>query len=235
MHDHRPHLLAIAVTLAAFGGLTNACGSGTPKPQPEPSPTASPEPGGEGEPAPQPTGQPTSEPGTEPGPKPAPPSSGFKGVPMGATDLLAEVEKIGINMKTPPEIGKIPLAQKKKMMMSFQKSLGFDNCGGCHAPGAKDGEFDFKKDTKNVQIARHMWNEYIVKLRGTDKKTIFCDSCHQGKQKLVPRENKDVAQAFMKAEYEAKLTRADAEEHNCQTCHGETFEMKIFEKLWSVK
>jgi hypothetical protein len=227
MHDRRPHLLALTVAVSAAVGLTN-CGPAKPTPQPAPGPTAAPEPTGDA-PEPQPTGeggtaqpQPTT-------PAPGPGVAKVTAVPMGASKMLADVEKIGVDMKKPIEIGKIPLGQKKKLMPLFQKALGFDACTDCHA-----SETDFKTETKNLLIARHMWNEYVVKLRETGNKPLFCDSCHQGHEHMIPRHDKDAVQAFMKAEYEAKLERADGEEHSCSTCHGDAFETAIFAKLWNI-
>ena len=64
---------------------------------------------------------------------------------------------------------------------------------------------------------------------------LFCDSCHQGNEHLLAREDKDALNKFMSANYEGKLSRADGEDHGCGTCHGDAFETKIFEKMWKIQ
>ena len=44
-------------------------------------------------------------------------------------------------------------------MPLFVKALGFEGCNGCHAEG------DFKKKTRNLKIAEHMYDEFVVAMR----------------------------------------------------------------------
>jgi hypothetical protein len=140
----------------------------------------------------------------------------------------AELKKIGLNLDKIPELEKLPLAQKKKVMPLLQKSLGYDTCQGCHAEG------DFKKETRNMKVAREMWRHFVVPLRSEKGGTLFCDSCHNGKEHVLARADKKAVQAFMEAEYEHKLAQASKAEMECGTCHGDAMETKIIEKLWKI-
>lgn len=137
--------------------------------------------------------------------------------------------KVGIDLKKPPKMDALSLSQKKKLMPFFQQALGFESCEGCHAEG------DFKKKTEHVQIAKKMWDNFVVEMRGEKGEALFCDSCHNGNSHLFDRSDNEAVQKFMSAEYTKKLTRADGNDQNCQSCHGDLFEMKIFKKLWQVK
>jgi hypothetical protein len=205
--------LILQVTLSACG------------PSPEPAtPTTS---GATDEPTT--TGDPGDAPAPDPTAKEGPTAEpGAPSVPVGPSQMLADLGKIGINMKKVPALEKIPLAQKKKIMPLFQKSLGLSDCTGCHIEG------DFKKETRNIQMARNMWNNYVVNLRDEKGENVFCDSCHSGKEQLLNRHDKDALQKFMETEYQDKMTLASGEEHSCSTCHTDAFETKIFEKLWKI-
>jgi hypothetical protein len=215
-----------AVALAAATAF--ACGPSKPPEQPEPGPGT--------EPTDQPEPGPSSEPGAgggKPGPDQPEPGPGPKStvdpVPVVETKMVEDLKKIGIDLKNVPQLQKLPLAKKKKVMDLFVKSLGFENCQGCHVEG------DFKKETKNIKLARSMWNEFVVKLRDAKGGTLFCDSCHNGKEHMIPRGDQDAVQKFMETEYEGKLTRADGSDHSCSSCHDDAFEPKIFEKLWKIQ
>jgi hypothetical protein len=113
-------------------------------------------------------------------------------------------------------------------MKLFVKALGMSSCEGCHTAG------DFKADTHNKRLATSMWNQFVKGLKAKGGEPLFCDSCHQGHQQLLARGDKKALSAFMKANYEDKLERSDKKEHNCQTCHSDPFEGKIFAKLWKI-
>ena len=84
-----------------------------------------------------------------------------------------------------------------------------------------------------MQIAEHMWDDFVVKLKGTSG-PLFCDSCHDGKHDFLTRSDKPAVTALMNT-YVSKLTKKGGDSASCQTCHGDDFEMKIFEKLWKIK
>ena len=231
--------LALALTLA---GIVAACGPATPEGQvPEggsAQPTASAPPTESGAPmtsaAPTASTPPTSS-GTPTASTPptstAPPAAAAPaGPPIMASKLADDLKKQGFDIaKLPPDISKMPDAQKKKIMPIFVKALGYENCNGCHAEG------DFKKRTRNTNIAKGMYNNFVAAMR--DEKgagTLFCDSCHQGKPKVLSRSDLKAVGKFMDEQYVNHMARADKKDHGCATCHGDTMEMKIFDKMWKV-
>ncbi|WP_437683791.1 hypothetical protein [Sorangium sp. So ce131] len=223
--------LALALWMGAFAG---ACGSATPPPET----AADKEFDGESPPG---DGAATAE---SEGAKPEKPAktadkapeadeaekdeSPAKSTPIQATKFEAELKKIGINLKKIPELEKLSSAQKKKVMPLLQKSLGLDTCQGCHAEG------DFKKETRDMKVAREMWRHFVVPLRSESGGTLFCDSCHGGNEHVLNRKDKKALQAFMEEEYQGKLSRANKEDMECGTCHGDAMETKIIEKLWNI-
>jgi hypothetical protein len=220
---------ALALGLAITATAAFACGPSTPTGEtPEPTGTA---------PTPAPTGEPAAggsapAPTPEPGgtTAPAPAAKGHDPVSVTPSKMDAKLKKLGIDVKKFPDLSKIPLAKKKKLMPLFQKSLGMDSCEGCHAEG------DFKKETKNIKMARNMWKHYVQGLKLDGGGTLFCDSCHAGQEHVLPaRSDKDAMEKFMAAEYEGKLSRTDGEDHSCTTCHTTMMEYKIFEDVWGIK
>lgn len=219
--------LALALLL---GGVVGACGP-TPEPNTPPTPTG--EPTSTAAPTATPTVEPTATPtptttatptATASTPPPAAPPS----QPIVASKLAADLKAIGLDLNKLPSLEKMPLATKKKVMPLFQKALGYEGCNGCHAEG------DFKKETRNLKIARNMWNSFVVPLREEKGGAIFCDSCHNGKPKILNRSDMTAVGKFMEAEYEDKMSRADKKSHSCGSCHGDPFEPKIQDKLWKV-
>jgi len=146
-----------------------------------------------------------------------------------ATKLAEELKKAGFDLaKLPPSISKMSDGQKKKIMPFFVKSLGYEDCKGCHVE-------DVKKKTRNTDIAKHMYDEFVVKMRD-DKggATLFCDSCHQGKPKIINRTDLKAVGKYMDEQYVNRLSHADKKAQECGSCHGDTMEMKIFDKMWKV-
>lgn len=212
--------LALALAAAATAA---ACGSPPPAdapPQGTPAPTSAP--------TAAPTAAPTSLP--TPAPTSAAPANpaADRNVALATSKLVEDMKKIGIDFKKAATLEKLSGPEKKKLMPLFTKALGFGSCTGCHAPG------DFKKDTRNLKITRQMWEHFVVPLRDEKGGQIFCDSCHDGKSKLLDRSDKKGVAAFMERDYEHKLTRVDAKANECSTCHGEAMETKIIEKLWKI-
>ena len=142
--------------------------------------------------------------------------------------MLAEIKAIGINLDKPGDLSKIDLSKKRKLMPFFVKALGMKGCTGCHVEG------DYKAPTHNKEMASAMWTHFVRDLRAKGGGALFCDSCHQGKQKLLVRADKKALSLFMRANYEEKLERANKKEHSCETCHSDPFEGKIFTTLWKI-
>ncbi|WP_437330968.1 hypothetical protein [Sorangium sp. So ce381] len=221
--------LALALWMGAFAG---ACGSSTPPPE-----TAADKNDFDGESSPD-EGKATAD---AEGAKPAKPekdaeaqehqeehAAPAKSTPLQATKFEADLKKIGINLKKIPELEKLPAGQKKKVMPLLQKALGYDTCEGCHVEG------DFKKETRNMKVAREMWRHFVAPLRSESGGTLFCDSCHAGNEHVLNRKDKKALQAFMEEEYQNKVSRANKEDMECGTCHGDAMETKIIEKLWNI-
>ncbi len=164
-------------------------------------------------------------PATSATPSSAPPSLG-KNTPIQPSVLVADAKKLGIDFKVP--LAKVPFATKKKLMPLFVKALGYEGCTGCHVEG------DFEKETRNMKVARGMWDHFVVGLRDAQGNATFCDGCHSGKAKSLDRSNMDGLKRIMETDYQGKLVRADKKAHDCTTCHGDAAELKIFEKLWGI-
>ncbi len=142
--------------------------------------------------------------------------------------MLEDLKALGIDPQHPGKLESIKGAKKRKVMGLFVKALGMSGCDGCHVHG------DFEADTPNKRLAGAMWNHFVADLRMKGGSPVFCDSCHQGKSNLLARSDKKALSKFMQANYESKLERVDGKDHNCETCHSDPFEGKIFEKVWKV-
>lgn len=159
----------------------------------------------------------------------APPAAAAKkSTPLRESKMLEDVKKAGVDLKKIPDFDKMPLATKKKLMPLFQKAMGYSDCQGCHV---KD---DFKAETRHIKITRGMWKHFVVAVRDEKGGAVFCDTCHDGSDKNLDRSDRKAMEKFMEDEYEHKLTKADKKEMECTTCHSDTMEMKIIEKLWGI-
>jgi hypothetical protein len=226
--------LALALVIA---GVASACGPATPPVEGPPSgtgePTATAAPTTSVAPTTEPTATvaptasttPTATASVAPTAPPAP-----AGPPIMASKFAEDLKKAGFDLaKLPPKLDKMSDGQKKKIMPLFVKALGYADCKGCHVEG------DFKKKTRNMHIAEHMYDDFVVAMR--DEKgaaTMFCDTCHQGSAKILNRTDLKAVGKYMDDQYVNHLARSDKKDHGCSTCHGDTMEMKIFDKMWQV-
>ncbi|EYF07942.1 hypothetical protein [Chondromyces apiculatus] len=220
-----------ALTLAlSVSALVGACGPATPPPA---------DPGAQGTmPAPEPVPTLPTHDGTAPSEAPSaaptspitPPRPGepAHSRPLSPTQMEEGLKKIGLDPMKLPLLEKMPLAQKKKVMPLLQKSLGMESCLGCHKEG------DFQTETRNMKVAREMWRHFVAPLRTEAGGAVFCDSCHGGDEHVLARADRKALEAFMDAEYVQKLSRADKSDMECGTCHGDTMELQIIEKLWKI-
>jgi hypothetical protein len=195
-------------TLLAALLLASCGGSRLPQPAPAPHPEAA--------------AVSTSNPET-----PVPAVEPKASIDVGPSKMVADVQALGIDLSNPGELPAIERARKIRVMQFFVRALG-TTCEGCHVPG------DPKADTRNKQIARAMWKNFVGALRDPNGQPIFCDSCHQGRQKILAREDDKVLAKWMKANYVEHLSRADQTEHGCATCHGKPFETDIFKNRFHV-
>ncbi len=141
----------------------------------------------------------------------APPPVSVEIVP---SKMIADIKAIGIDLDKAPNLSAIDLPHKRKLMPFFVKALGMSNCAGCQSA---------------------MWTHFVQGLRAKGGGALFCDSCHQGRQKLLARGDKKALAKFMEANYQDKLERADKKDHSCETCHSDPFEGKVFAKLWGIR
>jgi hypothetical protein len=213
--------LLVSTLFAA--ALAAACGGGAPAPAAPSTPAPSASPGAPETPAPR---------ATAPAPSASAPSAAAPAaatnVEIAPSKMIADVKAIGIDLEKAGDLSKIDLAKKKKLMPLFVKALGMSGCEGCHVAG------DFKAQTHAKEMASQMWGHFVRDLRMKGGGALFCDSCHQGKQKILARGDKKALAAFMQSNYEDKLERANKKEHGCGTCHADPFEGKIFAKLWKI-
>jgi hypothetical protein len=217
------HLLLAASMLA---GALAACGGGAPAPQvPRTEMTSSAADAG----APPAVSEPAKSDAAAPlAPPPPGPAGAVTSTDIVPSKMIADIKAIGIDLASPGDLSKIEMSKKKKLMPFFVKALGMPGCEGCHVAG------DFKAPTHNKQMAASMWNHFVRDLRAKGGGAMFCDSCHQGKQKLLDRADKKVLSKFMIANYQDKLQRTDKKDHTCETCHSEPFENRVFAKLWKI-
>lgn len=175
------------------------------------------------------TAAPTAPPGSASASVPsAPPAGPTENVPLRPSKMIEDLKALGLDPQKLPDLGKIDLARKKKLMPLFQRSMGYTSCAGCHVEG------NFAQVTRAMQITSAMWKHYLVELREDKGGALFCDSCHAGQAKVLDRRDKKALAKFMTENYEAKLSRADKKDLGCTTCHGEDMQMKIIARLWNI-
>jgi hypothetical protein len=120
------------------------------------------------------------------------------------------------------------------LMKSFNASLGVQ-CSFCHTLGT-DGKVDpTALPTANMKIATKMWDEWVGKLKFSDPaKTLYCDSCHQGKAEFLDRKDKEELSAWMRTNYVNALAKKDGSAHDCGTCHGSPVFKSDFLADWGM-
>jgi hypothetical protein len=213
---------ALLVVLGAV-----ACGPSAP-PEAPPSPPTEPQ----AAPSPAAPGSGTQA-GTEPPPAapkvPRPAGMPEHNTPIQASKLFDDLKKANIPLSS-PTLEKMALGDKKRLMPFFVKALGYKDCAGCHASLS-----DYKTTTRNMQLTRGMWANFVAKMNDHKGGAVFCDSCHAGQSKVLDRSDKDRVKKFMETDYVGKLKRADKKDVECATCHGDAMELSIFAKLWNVK
>lgn len=220
--------LSLALSLAG-AALIAACGETTPTPQTPSTPSATAPmtatPPATTTAAPTATTAPTTPPTTSA--TAATPPAKAPLMPISASAMAGDLKDAGLDIAKLQPMSKMKTAEKSKVMKAISKATGME-CKGCHVEG------DFKKDTPNKLIARHMWDEYVVPNKLADG-GVFCDSCHHGKSEFLDRSNKDAISAYMTESYTKKLSRKDGKDNACPTCHTADFEMKIFAKVWKIQ
>jgi hypothetical protein len=208
----RPHLLLAACIALA---VVAACGGGAgvePPSQTPASPSAAPTssavgPSGSASPAGS-----ASAAATSVGPGVAAPPGPVEMKPPAATAMVADLQGLGLDAKTLAPIEKLDPKALRAVMKLFARSLGV-KCGDCHTEG------DFAAPTRRKKIAAKMWNEFVGKLTLADGSPLFCDSCHQGRIKLLDRSDKKALGKWMQASFADGLKRKDGKTEECESCH----------------
>ncbi|MDB4997551.1 MAG: hypothetical protein JWM74_4983 [Myxococcaceae bacterium] len=152
---------------------------------------------------------------------PAPATTAFTGPmkPVAASTIVADLQALGLDPKNLPALGKLEPDKLRKVMRTFTKSLGA-RCADCHV------ESDYAAMTPMKKIAQGHWDEFVRKLSTDTGAPVYCDSCHQGRLKLLDRNDKKALGTWMDANFVDHFKRRDGKEHGCETCHGDPFEGK---------
>ncbi|AKT40892.1 hypothetical protein [Chondromyces crocatus] len=232
-HESLTFAITFGALTSAFGALTSACGSASPPPGSTPANASTPSSvddpaASSGSPDAAPSATPSD--GTSTTAPAAPPRPGEPAHSRNliATQMEGDLKKIGLDPNKLPRLDQLPLSQKKKVMPLLQKSLGMDSCLGCHVEG------NFQTETRNMKVARGMWNHFVTPLRTEAGGAVFCDSCHSGEKLVLARPDRKAVETFMDQQYVQKLSRADKADMECSTCHGDAMELKIVQNLWKI-
>lgn len=219
-------LLSAWVAVAALA----ACGGGMAQPQTASGPgnegTAQGSASASGSAAPTASGLASSSPSGSPSAgtaaSPSPATSAFAGPmkPVMASAMIADLQALGLDPKNLPPLNKLEPDKLRKVMRTFTKALGV-KCADCHV------ESDFAAATPMKKIATGHWDEFVRKLSSESGAPVYCDSCHEGRSKLLERSDKKALGAWMDANLVDHFKRRDGKEHNCETCHGDPFEGKM--------
>lgn len=225
---HSSITLALAGSLG-FAAFLAACGGSTPNSEVPHAPSAS-APASHAPPPATTTPPPattTAPPATSSAPPPPPPKASIP--ELKPSTMADDLKGIGLDINNLPKMAKLTAAQRSKVMPFLKKATGFD-CKDCH-----DGDKDFKKKTALKDVSEKMWDDYVVSHKLANG-PLFCDSCHQGTHGYLTRKDNEAVKAYMDKELTKKLlAKKDGKEINCATCHTDTFEVNIFEKVWKIK
>jgi hypothetical protein len=123
-----------------------------------------------------------------------------------------ELAALGLDPKNLPRMDKLEPRALRGVMKLIARSLGV-RCADCHVEG------DFAAPTRRKKIAAHMWNEFAAGLSLADGSPLFCDSCHQGRIKLLDRSDKKALGKWMQASFVDGVARKDGQPEKCESCH----------------
>ena len=202
---HRLNATAGTVSLLASLLLAAACGAGAVSPPIPPAPLPSATPSAASSAAPAASVVPSATAALAPT---APRVEMKTPVP---TALVAELDALGLDARDLPPIEKLDPRALRGVMKLMARSLGL-KCSDCHAEG------DFAAPTPRKHIATRMWNEWAAKMTLNDA-PLFCDSCHQGRIKLLDRSDKTALSRWMADNFVSLLKLKDAQPTQCETCH----------------
>ena len=143
--------------------------------------------------------------------------------PVVATTMAADLQGIGVDAKNLPPLPKMDPQTLRKVMRTFTKSLGA-RCTDCH------NENDYAAPTPMKKVAAGMWDHFVRELAMADGTPVYCDSCHQGRMKILDRHDKKALGKWMDDNFVGKLKRRDKKDMECATCHGDPFDGDILGK-----
>lgn len=142
--------------------------------------------------------------------------------------MQAQLRALALDPANLPPIEKLDAKALRGVMKLIAKSLGA-KCADCHAEG------DFASPTPHKKVAAKMWDEFVVKLTfAADGSPLFCDSCHQQREKWLDRTDKKALAKWMDANFVSGLKRKDEKDHDCETCHVD-MEMHLVRKWAGVE
>jgi hypothetical protein len=105
-----------------------------------------------------------------------------------ATLLCSMVAATAWAVQKPEEAGAIVKGKDEDaillIMRGFTKALGV-KCNFCHVK--EEGKLDYPKWTRRKRIALWMHVHFVQKLRQADGSDVTCNTCHQGKRKILGR------------------------------------------------
>jgi hypothetical protein len=148
--------------------------------------------------------------------------------PIAATNMAGDIAALGLDTKGLPSLAKMDPKVLRKLMKTFTRALGA-KCGDCH------NEQDFAAPTENKKIADGMWDHFVRDMTAGDGGPVYCDSCHQGRMKMLDRTNKKLLSKWMEDNYVGKLQGKGGKANECGTCHGDPFEPDIFKNIWHAE
>jgi hypothetical protein len=148
--------------------------------------------------------------------------------PLATTTLSGDLQQLGLDIKTLPPLAKMDPKVLRKLMKTFTTALGA-KCGDCH------NEADYAAPTPMKKIADGMWNHFVRDQTASDGGPVYCDSCHQGRMKMLDRTDKKALSKWMETNYVGKLQGKGGKANECATCHGDPFENDIFKNIWHAQ
>jgi hypothetical protein len=154
------------------------------------------------------------------GPAPGSPAS------VHPTAQLPHLAALGLDPEHLPALRDVPAASMDRLMDTFDDSLDAC-CEDCHAKN------DPRAPTRAKRVSAEMWRRFTRELVTLDGKPAYCDSCHGGAARVLDRRDPAGLRQWMKDNYVEKLRKRGGGAVVCATCHGEPFEPKIVERLWS--
>lgn len=129
------------------------------------------------------------------------------------TAFADKLTAIGLDVNDLPSLHDLPMAQKLKVMRTFNESMGI-SCNACHDTS------DYAKPTEQKEIAAAGWEGISRKLTMGDGSAIYCDSCHYGKFDFLDRsEGHEGIARWMQKNFVEQLKTKSGEEMQCTTCH----------------